>query len=67
MASIYCETNISFSVNEEEKKTLQKAHDILEDIRHNWFIQDDNAWDNEEYWEIENAVSMLRKCFKCNK
>ena len=67
MASVYCSTEVSLSVKEEEKEILQKAHDILEDIRHMWYMQDDNAWDSEEYWEIENAVLMLEKQFKCSK
>ena len=67
MASVYCSREVSFSVKEEEKEILQKAHDILENIRHMWYVQDDNAWDSEEYWEIENAVSMLRKQFRCTK
>lgn len=67
MASVYCSSDVSFSVMEEEKEILQKAHDILEDIRHKWYMKDDNAWDSEEYWEIENAVLMLEKQFKCTK
>ena len=34
MASVYCSGNASFSVEEEEQEVLQKAHDILADIRH---------------------------------
>lgn len=67
MASVYCESNVSFSVNEEEQNALQKAHDIIEKIRHDWYVRDDNAWDNEDYWELENAVNMLEKLFKCKK
>ena len=67
MASVYCSSNVSFSVNDEEKKVLQKAHDILEDTRHQWNMRDDDAWDNEDYWELENATNMLEKLFKCKK
>lgn len=67
MANVYCESNVSFSVNEEEKDILQKSHDILETLRRNWSIRDDNAWDNEDYWELENAINMLEKLFTCNK
>ena len=67
MASVYCSTEVSFSVKEEEKEILQKAHNILEDIRHEWYVKDDNAWDSENYWEIENAVLMLENLFKCSK
>ena len=67
MANVYCSTEVSFSVKEEEKEILQKAHDILGDIKHKWHIKDDNAWDSENYWEIDNAVLMLEKLFKCSK
>lgn len=43
MANVYCTNNVSFSVNENEKEILQKAHDIIDSIRHDWNIQDDNA------------------------
>lgn len=56
-----------FSVNKEEKEVLQKAHDIIEGIRHDWNTQDDNALDNDDYWELENAVNMLENLFKCKK
>ena len=36
---------------------------IIEKIRHAWFIEDDNAWDNEDYWEIDNTVKMLERLF----
>lgn len=67
MANVCCTSNVSFSVNEEEKETLQKAHDIIETIRHDWYIQDDNVWDNEDYYELENTVNMLENLFKCKK
>lgn len=67
MANVFCSSNISFSVNEEEKEILQKSHDILETIRHSWYMRDDNAWDDDRYWEIENAVEMLENIFGCNK
>lgn len=67
MANVNCSKAVSFSVNEEEKEVLQKAHDILETIRHGWYIRDDDAWDSDEYWEIENAVGMLEKQFGCSK
>lgn len=64
MGNVYCTSNVSFSINEEEKEILQKAHDIIEKIRHDWFIKDDNAWDNEDYLEIDNIVKMLERLFK---
>lgn len=67
MANVYCESNVSFHINEEERNVLQKSHDILETIRHSWNIKDDNAWDSEDYWELENAVEMLEKLFDCKK
>lgn len=66
MANVYCESNVSFSVNEEEKDILQKSHDVLESLKHSWYIKDDNAWDSDDYWELENAINMLEKLFKCN-
>ena len=67
MANVYCTNNVSFSVNEEEKEVLQKAHDIIDGVRHDWNIKDDSAWDNDNYWELENAVNMLERLFKCKK
>lgn len=67
MANIYCIGDVSFSIDEDEKEILQKAYNIIEKIRYVWFIKDDNAWDNENYWEIENAVKMLERLFKCKK
>lgn len=67
MANVYCASNTSFSVNKDEKEVLQKAHDILEEIRHDWFIKDAGAWDNEDYWEVDNTVKMLERLFECKK
>ncbi len=67
MANVYCSNNVSFSVNKDEKEVLQKAHDIIEGIRHDWSIQDNDAWDNEDYWEIDNTVQMLERLFECKK
>lgn len=67
MANVYCESNVSFFINKEEQDVLQKSHDILEKLRHTWFVQDDNAWDNEDYWELENAVKVLEELFNCKK
>ena len=63
MANVYCTSNVSFSINEKEKEILQNAHDIIEKIRHAWFVEDDDAWDNEDYWEIDNTVKMLERLF----
>ena len=67
MANVYCSSSVSFSVKEEEQEVLQKSHNILADIRHEWNIRDDSAWDNEDYWELDNAILMLEKLFKCTK
>lgn len=67
MANVYCTNNAYFSVSKEEKEVLQKAHDIIEGIRHDWFIKDNDAWDNEDYWEIDNTVKMLERLFECKK
>lgn len=67
MANVYCTKDISFSIREEEKEILQKAHNIIEEIRNNWFLQDNNAWDSEDYWEIDNTVKMLERLFECKK
>lgn len=67
MANIFYSSNTSFSVSDEEKDILQKAHNILKEIRHSWTLKDDNAWDNEEYWEIDNFVKMLERLFECKK
>lgn len=65
MANVYCTSNVSFSVNEEEKEVLQKAHDILDVIEDDWNIRDSNAWDNDDYWELDNTVKLLERLFGC--
>lgn len=65
MANVYCTSNVSFSVNEEEKEVLQKAHDILDVIEDDWNIRDSNAWDNDNYWELDNTVKLLERLFGC--
>lgn len=65
MASVYCTSSVSFSINEEEKEVLQKSHNILDGIRHDWNIRDNNAWDNDDYWELKNAVDALERLFGC--
>lgn len=67
MGNVYCTSKVFFLMNEEEKEILQKTHDIIEKIKHDWYIKDDDAWDNEEYWEIDNTVKTLEKLFKCKK
>lgn len=67
MANVNISKNILLTVEPEEKELLQKSHDILEKIRHQWFVSDDDAWDNEDYWELENAVKMLERLFGCGK
>ena len=67
MANVCCASNVSFSVNKDEKEVLQRAHDIIEEIRHDWFVKDENAWDNEDYWGIDNAVKILETLFECKK
>ena len=59
MAGICINKNATFDISEEERKTLKNARDILEEIRHEWFLKDDDAWDYEEYGEIEAAVDAL--------
>ena len=67
MANVCCVSNVSFSVNKDEKEVLQRAHDIIEEIRHDWFVKDDDAWDNEDYWGIDNAVKILETLFSVKK
>lgn len=67
MANINVSKNVSLKVEQEEKEVLQKAHDILEDVRHQWFVSDDDAWDSEEYWTLESSVRMLKEVFGCTK
>ena len=67
MANVCCASNVSFSVNKDEKEVLQRAHDIIEEIRHDWFVKDDDAWDNEDYWEVDNAVKILETLFSVKK
>lgn len=59
MAGICINKDATFDISEEERKTLKNARDILEEIRHEWFLKDDDAWDHEEYGELEAAVDAL--------
>lgn len=59
MAGICINKDVTFDISEEERKTLKNARDILEEIRHEWFLKDDDAWDYEEYGELEAAVDAL--------
>lgn len=67
MANVNINKNVSLKVNDGEKDILQKAHDIIENLRHQWFVSDDDAWDYEEYWKLENTVEMLEEFFDCSK
>lgn len=49
MAGICINKYATFDISEEERKTLKNERDILEEIRHEWFLKDDDAWDHEEY------------------
>ena len=66
MINVHCSSDVFFSVNKEDMEILQKTHDILDDVRHSWNIKDNNAWDYEDYWELDNAVKMLERLFNCN-
>lgn len=59
MAGICINKDAAFDISEEERKTLKNARDILEEIRYEWFLKDDDAWDYEEYGELEAAVDAL--------
>lgn len=59
MAGICINKDVAFDISEEERKTLKNARDILEEIQHEWFLKDDDAWDYEEYGELEAAVDAL--------
>lgn len=59
MAGICINKDVAFDISEEERKTLKNARDILEEIRHEWSLKDDDAWDYEEYGELEAAVDAL--------
>ena len=67
MANVNINKNVSLEVNDEEKEILQKTHDIIENLRHQWFVSDDNVWDYDEYWQLENTVEMLEEFFDCSK
>lgn len=59
MAGICINKDVAFDISEEERKTLKNARDILEEIRYEWLLKDDDAWDYEEYGELEAAVDAL--------
>jgi len=67
MTMIHFSKEVSFSVDLKEKEILQKAHDILNQVRQKWDATDVDSWDSDEYWEIRNAVEMLEKQFGCTK
>ena len=67
MANVNISTDVSFYASDEEKEILTRARDILENLRHDWYMDDDNAWDDERYWELENTVKFLEKNFGLGK
>jgi len=66
MASVSVSSSAYFSVQPEEKEVLQKAHDILDGLRREWNLKSDEAWDDERYWQMEEAVNMLKNVFHCS-
>lgn len=67
MADINISTNVSVTVSEEEQVILQKALNIMENVRHTWFLQSDDCWDSEYYCELEGGCSALQRIFNCKR
>lgn len=51
---VNCNTEVDIDLDENEKETIAKAYEILKDIRHECFIQDDVS---DTYWMAENVTS----------
>lgn len=57
MSSVSVNNEVSINFEDSEKETLEKAYEILKELRHDLFIQDD---DSDVYWNIDGTLSGLR-------
>jgi len=48
---------ISIKLDENESNILQSAFDVLKDLRHKLFLQDD---DSDQYWCVDGTMDGLR-------
>lgn len=53
---VNCNTEVDIDLDENEKETIAKAYEILKDIRHECFIQDDVS---DAYWMAESVTSSI--------
>lgn len=49
---------ISIKFDENELNILQSAFDVLKDLRHELFLQDD---DSDQYWCVDSTMNGLRE------
>lgn len=54
----------SIRVTDEERETLQKACNIVAGLKHQWWLQDDNADDDERYWMMSTMLDSFKEVFE---
>ena len=54
----------SIRVTDEEHDTLQKACNIVAGLKHQWWLQDDNADDDERYWMMSTMLDSFKEVFE---
>lgn len=55
---------VSIRVTDEERETLQKACNIVAKLKHEWWLQDDNADDDERYWMMSTMLDSFKGVFE---
>ena len=51
---VNCYSEVDINLDDDEKEAIVKAYEILKDIRHECFMQDD---DSDAYWMAESVTS----------
>ena len=66
MATIF-RGEASITVTDEEHEILQKACNIVAEAKHQYFLQDDNAYDDERYWMMDSMLDAFKEVFEITK
>lgn len=64
MANVFVNRDCNFSVSDEEKETLQKACNIIYQLKHRWWIQDTEHCDESDlFWQMCGCEDMFKDGF----
>lgn len=53
----------TITVTDEERDILTNACKIVARLKHDWFMEDDNCYDDERYWMLVNMVESFDQVF----